>query len=267
MYPQIGLRFRGNNKGFREIVASGGVVTGPTTAGGYRYHTFISSGTFTLDVRGTVEYMVLGGGGGGGKGVGGGAGGVITGEQFLEAGTYSVFVGSGGRGAEGRPHFSSASMAPSSNGFASSFNGNSAEGGRGGDQGGASGNGFSRGFATGGGGGGGSAGAASGYTGGIGISLSDWASGSGTGSGGRYGGGGGGSGQGAAPGARGVGGAGGGGTGGTTIGENDNFGPSAGQARTGSGGGAGFAGYENYHQAGASGSSGIVIVRYRIYKP
>ena len=266
MYPQIGLRFRGNNKGFREIIASGGVITQPTVAGGYKYHTFIGSGVFTLDVRGFIEYMVVAGGGGGGKGIGGGAGEVIEGEQFLEAGTYSVFVGNGGRGAQGRPHFSSASMAPSSPGGDSSFNGNVASGGAGGSQGGSSGSGFGRGYATGGGGGGGSAAAGSGYTGGAGTNLSDWASATGTGSSGHFAGGGGGSGQTAARGKAGGGGIGGGGSGGATIGENDNFAPSAGQARTGSGGGAGFAGYENYHQAGAGGSSGIVIVRYRIYK-
>ena len=57
------LRFRGNNKGFVEIQGTGGVIT---NAAGYRYHTFIGNGTFTMVTRGTVEYIVVGGGGGGG---------------------------------------------------------------------------------------------------------------------------------------------------------------------------------------------------------
>ena len=268
MYPQLGLRFRGNNKGFREIIATGGAVSGPSAAGEYRYHRFISNGTFTLDVRGTIEYLVVGGGGGGGKGWGGAAGGVLTGEQFLEAGTYSVVIGSGGRGATGRPVFSNNRTLPSVSGGYSSFNSTSrSNGGSGGDQGGQSGNGYVRGTAIGGGGGGGSGQVGSGYKGGNGTYLPDWASATGTGVSGWYAGGGGGSGGTAARGQRGGGGAGGGGYGGLTVGENDNFWPTAAVARTGSGGGAGFGGYENRHIAGAYGASGLVIVRYRIYKP
>jgi len=263
MYPQIKLRFRGNNKGFKEIVASGGTITGPSAAGQYRYHTFISAGTFSLDVRGTVEYLVVGGGAGGGKGLGGAAGEVLVGEEFLEAGDYLVTIGAGGSGAQGRPHFSSASMAGANPGTSSFFSDKEAVGGA---TNGISGNGFVAGSATGGGGAGGSAADGSGYTGGAGVSLSEWATGTNTGSSGHYAGGGGGSGQTAARGKSGSGGIGGGGRGGATVGENDNYAPSAGQARTGSGGGAGFGGYENYHQAGASGASGIVIIRYRVYK-
>ena len=257
MYPQLGLRFRGNNKGFREIVASGGVITGPAASGGYRYHTFINSETFTLDVRGVIEYLVVGGGGGGGNdSTGGGAGDVITGEIFLEAGTYLVSVGGGGRGAAGRPHFQTYTPSSSGNGGSSSFVGQVAAGGFGGNQGGSSG-----------GPGGGSGGGVNG-SGGSGTAVSDYAAATGTGSGGYYAGGGGGAryiyaGR---PGGYISGGLGGGGRGGFTLGENDNFGPSGGQARTGSGGGAGYRNVENYIQGGASGASGIVIVRYRIYK-
>jgi len=57
--------------------------------GGYRIHTFLGSGTFTLDGKRTVEYLVIGGGGGGGGGTGhaggGGAGGFLTGSAAVTA--------------------------------------------------------------------------------------------------------------------------------------------------------------------------------------
>jgi hypothetical protein len=54
--------------------ASGGTAV---KSGGFWYHTFTSSGTFTPFAPLTVDYFVLAGGGGGGKqgGAGGGAGG------------------------------------------------------------------------------------------------------------------------------------------------------------------------------------------------
>lgn len=83
--------------------ATGGIVT---ESGGYRTHTFLSSGT--LQVYGTltsVSYLVVAGGGGGGSincAGGGGAGGTIlsTG-QVLDNNSgipYSVTIGSGGAG-------------------------------------------------------------------------------------------------------------------------------------------------------------------------
>jgi len=256
MYPQLGLRFRGNNKGFREIVATGGIITPATVSGGYKYHTFISNGTFTLEARSRVEYLLVGGGGGGGNNFrGGGAGNVITGEIFLEAGNYSVVIGNGGRGAGGRPHFRvDINPPPSGNGGSTVFASQTSNGGNGGSQGGASG-----------GPGGGSGGGENG-TGGAGTLASDWASATGTGSSGYYAGGGGGA---RSTGQRGYisGGLGGGGRGGFTLAENDNFGPSGGQARTGSGGGAGFqGGGDNFIMGGGGGASGIAIIRYVIYK-
>ena len=49
-----------SNKGFS---ATGGTVT---TSGNYKIHTFTSSGTFTADGTGVMEYLVIGGGGSGG---------------------------------------------------------------------------------------------------------------------------------------------------------------------------------------------------------
>lgn len=139
MYPQLGLRFRGNNKGFREIVATGGIITEATTPGGYKYHTFISSTPFNLDVRGTIEYLIIGAGGGGGNTRGGGAGSAVEGEILLDPGSYLVSVGSGGRGSGGRPNqykigHRTAVLYPSGNGGASAFAGITAPGGDGGDQ-------------------------------------------------------------------------------------------------------------------------------------
>ena len=57
------------------ISGTGGTVT---QVGGYKIHTFTSSGTFTLNSGGDVEYLVVAGGGGAGSG-GGGAGGMLTG--------------------------------------------------------------------------------------------------------------------------------------------------------------------------------------------
>jgi hypothetical protein len=84
------------------VSATGGSVT---TFGGYRIHTFTSDGTFTPNVSGTVEYLIVGGGGGGGVsggsggGGGGGAGGVLHGNFMVVGGTaYDVDVGLGGSG-------------------------------------------------------------------------------------------------------------------------------------------------------------------------
>lgn len=112
---------------------TGGTIT---TAGGYRIHTFNSSGTFTVPTGLTlsnVEYLVIAGGGGGdsnrGAG-GGGAGGYrcsVVGESSgggssaesrltLTASAYTVTIGAGG---VGRPYGGSPD---STNGSNSVFN-------------------------------------------------------------------------------------------------------------------------------------------------
>lgn len=84
------------------LVATGGTET---TIGNYRFHTFTSTGTFTVSSLGgslgDVDYLVVGGGGGGGEtiGGGGGGGGVREGSIRINTGTYTVTVGSGGAGA------------------------------------------------------------------------------------------------------------------------------------------------------------------------
>jgi hypothetical protein len=79
--------------------ATGGTVT---DVGGYRIHTFTSSGTFTALSSGTVEYLIVAGGGGGATdldvGGGGGAGGLITGSLTITPQSFSIVVGAGGTG-------------------------------------------------------------------------------------------------------------------------------------------------------------------------
>jgi hypothetical protein len=106
-------------------VAAGGTIT---TSGGYTYHTFTSSGTFSANRNLTVDVLAIGGGGGGGSqaGGGGGAGGVLYAESYyVGASTYSVVVGSGGSG-------SSSASVKGNNGINSSFSALSAIGGGGG---------------------------------------------------------------------------------------------------------------------------------------
>jgi hypothetical protein len=87
-----------------QYVLQGVVATGGTTtdAGGFRTHTFLTSGSFVVTNTGTVEYLVVAGGGAGGQnttnrsGGGGGAGGLLAGSTALAAGTYTVTVGAGG---------------------------------------------------------------------------------------------------------------------------------------------------------------------------
>ena len=88
-------------------VATGGTIT---TVGGYKIHTFTSSGTFTVTGAGSVQYLVVAGGGGGGYCGGGGAGGyrcsvpgeysggLSSAEPLLEltVGSYAITVGNGG---------------------------------------------------------------------------------------------------------------------------------------------------------------------------
>lgn len=88
------------------VIASGGTIT---TSGGYKIHTFTSSGTFTVTSGGVVDALVIGGGGGGGggeKGInndgggGGGAGGYIeVSNHTVFTKAYTITVGNGGSGA------------------------------------------------------------------------------------------------------------------------------------------------------------------------
>ena len=81
--------------------STGGTIT---TAGGYRIHTFTTTGASTFTFGGTtyessnVEYLIIAGGGSGwcnhGAG-GGGAGGYRTGTTTLDIGATTVTVGAG----------------------------------------------------------------------------------------------------------------------------------------------------------------------------
>ena len=94
-----------SNSATKTIVAlpSGGTKT---TSGGYTYHTFTSSGTFSQPLASlAIECLVVAGGGGGGSGddgggggSGGGAGGAIDTSATLSTGNYTVTVGGGGQG-------------------------------------------------------------------------------------------------------------------------------------------------------------------------
>jgi len=74
--------------------------TGTYSSGGknYKYLTFTSSGTLTVDTAGLADVLIIGGGGGGGRnrGGGGGGGGHLEDTVYLEAGTLTVIVGAGG---------------------------------------------------------------------------------------------------------------------------------------------------------------------------
>jgi len=231
--------------------------TGTYSSGGtnYKYLTFTSSGTLTVDTAGLADILVVGGGAGSSRGGGGGAGGhlLITG-AYLPVGTLTVTVGAGGGGG----------------GVASGTNGN---GSRIGDYY-ALGGGFAaNGVAAGAGGSGGGNGNGSG---GAGIAGQGFAGGSGNGS---LGGGGGGAsavgGNNSGNGGDGIqsaldntptyyAGGGGGynaGTGGLGGGGNAGLTGTAGAANTGGGGGA-----SKYTTGGAgvAGGSGIVIVRVEV---
>jgi hypothetical protein len=261
-----------------KTLPTGGTIT---TSGGYRIHTFTTSGTFTANHDVSVEYLVVAGGGSGGGayyGGGGGAGGYrcsVSGENSgggvsaesplnVSPAAYTVTVGAGG--------------VYSSNGNDSVFSSITSIGGgkqnSSGGSGGGSNNGNVNGYGTagqgyngsantsnagGGGGGAGEAGkqgnASSPQSGGAGVSSSI------TGSAVTRGGGGAGA-MNAAYGSYhvGLGGAGGGGNAaadysGTTVQ------PQNGTANTGGGGGAGC---WNNTSSGANGGSGIVIIRYAV---
>jgi hypothetical protein len=81
--------------------AAGGIVV---NSGGYVYHTFLSSGTFTPYQNLTADVLVVAGGGGGGPvyvGGGGGAGGLrlLPAQSFSASSLNTVTIGAGGAGA------------------------------------------------------------------------------------------------------------------------------------------------------------------------
>jgi hypothetical protein len=85
------------------ITATGGTIV---TSGGFKYHTFTSSGTFQVTAgSGIVEVFVLGGGGAGGgdfsgltfyAGGGGAGGGLYNPAYYVEVASYTVTIGAGG---------------------------------------------------------------------------------------------------------------------------------------------------------------------------
>lgn len=78
-----------------------GLPTGGSisVSGGYRYHTFNSSGTFSVPsgFSATVDYLIVGGGGSGGyrHAAGAGAGGMLTGSTSVSQNNYGIVVGAG----------------------------------------------------------------------------------------------------------------------------------------------------------------------------
>lgn len=84
------------------VLATGGEIT---EVGGYRIHTFRTSGTFTVASNITADVLVVAGGGGGGaysttnaNGGGGGGGVVYAVNQALTPAAYTVTIGRGGTG-------------------------------------------------------------------------------------------------------------------------------------------------------------------------
>ena len=262
---------------------SGGNIS---TSGGYRIHTFTSSGTFVNTIPSlSAEYLIVAGGGGGGgqTGGGGGAGGMRTGTSTLSATSYSITVGAGGTKA---PAQSSPPRAGS--GTDSVFNSiTSIGGGGGGSYQGGSINSQSTGANGGSGGGGaamsspgGSGTSGQGNNGGQGRNGTEYDGGGGggasqagtsgdsgshggngsassiTGSSVTYAGGGGGCGQGGNP-------VGSGGAGGGADGGNDVQPGTAATANRGGGGG-GSRDYGGVGGGATNGGSGVVIVRYQL---
>ena len=268
---------------------SGGTVT---TSGGYRIHTFTSTGNFVVPsgVSVTADYLIVAGGGGGGSSTytahrgagGGGAGGMryIT-STAISAGTYSAAVGGGGAGRN--------NGTTGGGGGNSSFNGTVSNGGGGGGghspgaqtaagtggSGGGGTNGFSGAAGTSGQGNAGGNGGANvddpycgGGGGGKGVAGSAGVNNSGgndpggnggagssnsiTGTAVTYAGGGGGNGS-----SGGSGGSGGGGNGGASSSTAQGVGVSHGGTNLGGGGG-------GSQQVSGNGGSGVVIIRYQL---
>ena len=255
--------------------ATGGIIT---TDGTHTIHTLLNSGTFTPNIAGTVDYLVVAGGGGGGGycGGGGGAGGFKTATGFAVAATgITVTVGAGGAGGSdvavsGSNGSNSVFSTITSTGGGYGAHGTSAlDGGVGGSGGGATkattasgtvGQGNSGGAGTvassqGGGGGGGASAAGSTGTAGAGGNGGAGTANSFSGTAITYAGGGGGGNGGSTA----IGGAGGAGGGGTGTGASS----AVNNGTVNTGGGGGGAGYPKTYPAG-DGGSGVVIIRYPI---
>jgi len=252
------------------VTASGG---SETDLNGYRYHTFTSNGSLTVNTGGEVEYLIVGGGGGGGNNIGGGGGGggVVTGTITLAAGTFSISIGSGGASGTNGESSSFDTISASGGGAGGNANDAGSSGGSGGGGGGGTvtylggastagqgvgGDGYPGGAGVTAAGGGGGAGAngvsATSGVGGDGGDGVEWPSGSGT----YYGGGGGGNTFESASGGS-------GGLGGGADAPGDGvfkFEGLPGTANTGGGGSGGTNGFK----VGGAGGSGIVIVRYTV---
>jgi len=114
---------------------TGNVLTSELTDNGkrYRVHQFLGTGTFTPNVAGDVEYLIVAGGGGGGAwvGGGGGAGGMLTGSTTVTPQTYTITVGGGGTG-EFNPGGYSGMPRATNGGDSSAFGVTATGGGRGG---------------------------------------------------------------------------------------------------------------------------------------
>lgn len=276
---------------WRNIHTTSAIGTGGTeyTSGGYKYHVFTSSGTFSVTGGGEIEYLVVAGGGAGGGndcGGGGGAGGLASGTVNVNPGSYTITVGAGGasnndRGGNGVASSFGTIVSTIGGGGGGKGNGGSNNGLAGGSGGGGgwggnspgagtSGQGYIGGWGNGtqsgstsGGGGGGAGAAGAGYSGaptsvigngGIGLNFSEWANATGTGDQGYYAGGGGAGTDTTAS----TGGLGGGGVGEVGNPRTSAINP---QANTGGGGGGG-GGYGG--SDGTNGASGIVILRYQV---
>ncbi len=271
---------------------SGGTIT---NSGGYRIHTFTSSGTFANTIENlSTQYLVIAGGGGGNTG-GGGAGGYrnsVSGESSggggsaetpltLSSGNYTVTIGAGGAGVQnhqtandgGNSVFGTITStggggSGTTDGSQTGRSGGSGGGGAGDGRGSVGGSGTAnQGYAggnssnvqpypgAGGGGAGAVGGSRTGSTNNAGVGGVGVASSINGSSTFRAAGGGGGGAFSAAVG--GAGGNGGGGAGNATTGSGTNA-----TVNTGSGGG-GLTHYGNAY-LGGNGSSGIVIVRYQL---
>jgi hypothetical protein len=273
---------------------TGGTIT---SSGGYRYHKFTSSGTFTVPAgfsATAAALIVAGGGGANGHLAGGGGGGGVLEQSPISVTTqtYSVVVGAGGSPASDISYSATNGSNSSVFGFsaigggasgASSTNGSS--GGSGGGGGGSNGGSASSGGAgttgqgnaggggsvadkaseAGGGGGkggpGGSATSTAAGNGGIGGDYSVWATATSSGESGYYAGGGGGGVDGRNGGTTGTGGLGGGGNG---IKDITGLAAESGAVNTGGGGGGGSGGDGGVRTTGGSGGSGIVLIRYQL---
>ena len=276
---------------------TGGTIT---TSGGFRIHTFTSSGTFGLTYSIAVQYLVIAGGGGAGArrhGGGGGAGGYrcsVSGEtsgrgasaetaSTLSAGNYTVTVGAGGASATGSSNTNTGNTNGSNSvfgsitslggGWGSTYNTSGNSGGCGGGSGsenstnttagsGTTGQGYDGGDGANnqGGGGGGGGGGASAGGGAGGVGSSENGGNGGTGRASSI--------TGSSVTRAGGGGGGGstsatagtGGAGGGGNGANSNTNPTSGSANTGGGSGGGGPDV----RTAPNGGSGIVIVRYAI---